>query len=217
MTDDDGRTILHITAMQRRESWAKWFIANSANPSLRDSDNKTAFHYAPDIKYLQLFWDKLEEKSTDLLTEILELGVTDVATLRWLLENGANPNSEKAFVTASATSGFISILVEYGGDPTVFLPREESMAEWLSIGGSGGTNYEEMVVKHLTGRKSARWICFLISLQNGFLEQAKGWWQACDEDQRNQYQQLITNIEPVNAYMKQYKQWLEKVTNMQDV
>ena len=111
MTDDYGRTILHITAMQRRESWAKWFIANSANPALRDSDNKTAFHYAPGIAYLQLFWDKLEDKSTDLLTEILEQGVTDLPSLRWLLDNGANPNSEKAFVTASKTPGFISILV----------------------------------------------------------------------------------------------------------
>lgn len=219
MTDDDGRTILHITAIQRRESWAKWFIANSANPALRDSDNKTAFHYAPDIKYLQLFWDKMEEKSTDLLTEILEQGVTDVEALRWLLDNGANPNSEKAFLSASNNKGFISILVEAGGDPTVFRPRDNAgvMAEWLSVGGSGGTNYEEMVVKHLTGRKSARWICFLISLQNGFLEQAKGWWEACEEEQRNRYAALIGNIKPVNAYMKQYKQWLEKVTNMQDV
>tara|TARA_E500000331_G_scaffold358571_1_gene426801 strand:+ start:48844 stop:50124 length:1281 start_codon:yes stop_codon:yes gene_type:complete len=219
MADDCGRTILHITAMQRRESWAKWFIANSANPALRDSDHKTAFHYAPEIKYLQLFWDKMEDKPTELLTEILEQGVADVESLRWLLDNGANPNSEKAFLTASKTPGFISILVEYGGDPTVFRPANNApvLAEWLTVGGSGGTNYEEMVVKHLTGRKSAKWICFLISLQNGFLEQAGGWWQACDIEQRNQYAQLIENIEPESAYMKQYQQWLEKVTNMQDV
>ena len=104
----------------------------------------------------------MEEKSTDLLTEILEQGVSDIESLRWLLDNGAKPNSEKAFLSASKTPGFISILVEYGGDPTVFRPGEATMAEWLSVGGSGGTNYEEMVVKHLTGRKSARWICFLI-------------------------------------------------------
>jgi hypothetical protein len=219
MTDDDGRTILHITAMQRRESWAKWFIANFANPALRDSDNKTAFHYAPDIKYLQLFWDKMEEESTELLTEILEQGVGDEESLRWLLEHGASPNSETAFKTASKTHGFIGILVEYGGDPTVFRPHDTSpvLAEWLCNGGSGGTNYEELVVKHLTGIKSAKWICFLISLQNGFFEQAEGWWSTCEESERRQFVTMVGNIKPVNAYMKQYKQWLEKVTNMQDV
>ena len=219
MTDEAGSTVLHITAKQRRESWAKWFVSNSANPMIRDIHDKTPFHYAPGKKYLELFWDKIDEKdSSALLNELLIQGVEDSQSLCWVLDKGANPNTKGAFKTASKKPGMITILVKYGGDPTLITPTEDWDAmvirEWLLCGGSGGMRYAEYCVKYLSGIKSAKWICFLISLHNGFITEARSWWTLLDENDRESFAKVIRNIHPTTSYMSNYQNWLEKVTHI---
>lgn len=214
MTDDEGRTVLHITATQNRESWAKWFVSNDADPSIRDIYGKTAFHYAPKLPYINLFWQKIEPQSTDLLNELLVNGVQDVEALEWVLRNGANPNTDGAFEAALKSEGHVTLLVKYGGDPTSVVPGPNVsslvVVEWLCSGGSGGMNYAEMCIKHLTGQTSAEWICFLISLHNGRVKESRLWWNQSNDETKIPFVNLINQIQPKSAYMKQYQQWLQK-------
>ena len=214
MTDDEGRTVLHITAEQNRDSWAKWFVSNDADPMARDIYNKTPFHYAPKLPYIDVFWQKVDTESTALLDELLIGGVDDVKSLKWLLDNGANPNSCGAFKTALKNEGHVTLLVKYGGDPTMVQPDDtvssDIIVEWLCSGGSGGMNYAEMCIKHLTGNTSAEWICFLIALHNGRVKEASHWWNQSNDETKLNFVTLIKNIQPKSSYMKQYKGWLDK-------
>jgi len=222
MTDEDGGTVLHITSKQRRLTWTKWFISNHADPLVRDIHNKTPFHYVIEKDYIQVFWDKLAKENQDitLLNELLVCGPENIETLCWLLENGADPNTKGSFKTAAKDKGFIKTLVAFGGDPTTVQPTEEweteSIVEWLECGGSGGMNYADFCLEHLTGIKTANWICFLISLHNGFLKQASAWWGVCENEQKDKFKSMVNCIKPETSYMKQYKNWVEKVTNMCD-
>ena len=223
MTCGEGGTVLHITSKQRRLSWTKWFIGNDADPLIRDIHNKTPFHYVIDKDYIQVMWDKLEKdkRNFDLLNELVVCGPENKETLCWLLENGADPNIKGSFKTASKYEGFIKTLVEFGGDPTTVQPTDEwdkvSIVEWLECGGSGGMNYADFCLEYLTDIKSAHWICFLISLHNGFLNQALSFWKVCEDEEKLRFKSMIEGIRPVTSYMSQYKKWLENVTNMCDV
>lgn len=218
MKDNEGRTVLHITAKQQKISWVKWFVSNYANPLIKDVYDKTAFNYAPKLEYLQLFWEKCEDKPTHVLNNLLVQGVKDVETLEWVLQNGANPNTEGAFQTASKYPGYIQKLVEYGGDPTVVYPNndwdKDVIFEWICNGGSGSPNYVDMCLKHATGKKSAEWICFLISMHNKDGEVALFWWTHCNEQNKINYIEMIENIIPKSSYMKEYKKTLENYKNM---
>lgn len=218
MKDDEGGTVLHITAKQQKMSWVKWFVSNYANPLIKDVYDKTAFNYAPKIEYLQLFWEKCEDKPTAILNNLLIQGVENVETLEWILKNGANPNTEGAFKTASKNPGQIKKLVEYGGDPTAISPNDnwnkDIILEWLCNGGSGGLNYVKMCIDNLTGKKSAEWICFLISLYNKNTEIASFWWSQCNDENKLNYISMIDNIVPKTTYMVQYKKLLENSKNI---
>ena len=217
MKDDTGRTVLHITAQQKRESWAKWFVSNHANPLERDDNNKTPFHYALRLPYIDIFWGKIE-KNVDLLNELIQEDCDDQNTLIWLLEHGANPNQIKAFDKAYKTEGNMAILTKYGGDPSIIHPTDEwsscSVMEWLLCGGGEIKNYSELIIKTLSTEKSSQWICMILSLYYGMIDNAVKWCDLCEENEINDYFDIILNIDPQTEFMVRYKKSIEQVKNM---
>ena len=220
MKDDEGRTVLHITAQQKRESWVKWFLDNQADVLIKDVYGKTPFNYITEKKYLELFWNHCEEKPTQILNELLN-SVENVEALEWLLENGANPNYDGAFKTAVKNKGFITLLVKYGGDPSTVYPTsgwsEDVIVEWLLNGGIGGENYSKFVVKYLISDKSPEWVCFLIALYNNCEEEAAllaGNFNSINKAILENFNNIIKSIRPKTSTMRKYHQAYENVKNI---
>lgn len=217
MKDDMGRTVLHITAKQNRESWSKWFVSNHANPLERDDNNKTPFHYALKLPYVDIFWGKIE-KDEELLNELIQEGCKDSDTLNWLLINGADPNYKKAFYQAYNYREHMFILTLHGGDPSIIKPTADwsldAIREWILCGGGGVSNYSELVVKTLAKTKSSEWICMLMALQYNMIDNAVQWCNSCDRDEISTYFNTIMNIKAQTAFMRKYKDSVEKVKNM---
>ena len=217
MKDDEGRTVLHITAQQRRDSWVKWFLDNHADTLIKDVYGKTPFNYVTEKKYYELFWDHCPSKPTKMLNDLLS-EVENVQALEWLLENGANPNASGAFETASRNKGFIQLLVKYGGDPSTIYPSskwsEDIIVEWLLNGGIGGENYSKFAVKYLISSNSSEWVCFLISLYHGCVEEAAVLYGNIDESTRNNFEKIIKSIKAKTPIMLKYQSVYENVKNI---
>lgn len=217
MKDDEGRTVLHITAQQKRESWVKWFLDNQADVLIKDVYDKTPFNYTTEKKYYELFWNHCPSKPTKMLNDLL-CEVENVEALEWLLKNGANPNAHGAFKTAIRNKGFITLLVKHGGDPSTISPSsnwsEDIIVEWLSNGGIGGENYSKFAVKYLITNNSTEWVCFLISLYHGCEEEASMLYGNIDESTRNNFENIITSITAKTSIMQKYQKVYENVKNI---
>lgn len=217
MKDDEGMTVLHITAQQRRDSWVKWFLDNHADTLIKDVYGKTPFNYVTEKKNYELFWNHCPSKPTKMLNDLL-CEVENVDALEWLLKNGANPNAPGAFETASRNKGFITLLVSNGGDPSTIYPSsnwsEDIIVEWLLNGGIGGENYSKFAVKYLIANKSAEWVCFLISLYHGCEEEASMIYGNIDESTRNNFENIMTSITPKTSVMQKYQKVYENVKNI---
>jgi len=217
MKNDDGQTVLHITAVQRRESWAKWFISNGANPTVRDSNNKTPFHYAPILPYLDIFNNNGFHIS-DILDELLVDGCSDSSSLEWILKNGGNANTPGCFDASVKKSEHLAILVKGGGDPTCVEPTRSwspnAITCWLNWGGCNSQGYTDLVIKHLSYHQQPEWICMLLAMNKGHEAEARHWWSKCNEEEREKYYEVIQHIKPTSARMKEYKSLVEKVKNM---
>lgn len=221
MKDDMGRTVLHITAKQKRESWAKWFVSNYANPLERDDFNKTPFHYALKLPYVEIFWGKIQNEENNhvcLLNELIQEKYEDKETLIWLLNNGANPNEKDAFKTSYMFDGHMTILTQNGGDPSTISPDVDwtlpSIKEWILCGGGGVENYSELVIKTLAESKSSQWICMLLALHCNMEKLAFKWCNLCKQTELTIYFDTILRIRAQTDFMKKYKSCVEKVKNM---
>ena len=196
MQDEIGQTVLHIAVIQKRESWAKWFVSNHANPLIMDRYNKTPFHYAGSLSYYEIFWDKVN--ASPILNDLLILNKDNTEIFKWLLEKGADPNLSNVFANAINMPDHFKMLTYYGGDPSCICPDEswdsDSIRDWLICGGGKCDLYSKLAFEHLHDFKSAEWICMLISLYHGLEDQAVKYAKVCSMDDFTKYYVLIKTL-----------------------
>jgi ankyrin repeat protein len=213
MKDDHGSTVLHIVAKQRRESWAKWFISNLADPLEKDDNGLTPFHYVIEKPYLEIFWSKVKNKNTDLLNDLMK-SCDNLKALEWLVKHGASPYIHP---NAHHNVGAMSLMVQYGGDPNVITPKHdwssESIKEWILCGGGNVENYSELVIKHFY-YKPPEWICLFLALHYNEHAIAFQWAKSLSDSDLRLYFDSVLGIVPKTEYMIKYRETVENVSNM---
>ena len=217
MVDEEGRTVLHLTAMQRRESWAKWFLSNHADPSARDMYGKTASHYAPCLPYVEVFFENTRE-GVKILNEILSNGCEDLDTLKFALGKGATVSDGDTLQKYLQDGAFFRALVDAGTDPSLISPTPswstENTLTWLECHGVCEVGYSSLIMKHLTMHKTSDWLCMLSCLKNRHIDEALIWWDMCDTKQLATFCERMKRIKPSTTTMDNYKRDLEKLENM---
>ncbi len=212
MKNEEGQTVIHLTAIGKRESWARWFVSNSANTLLRDSFYKTPYHYAPCLPYLEIF-NTTGQHNSDIMSELLEGEIPDLSSLKWILDHGGDPNSAGAFEHTSPEQ--MKLLVLRGGDPSVIKPctswSRDKINVWLSHGGICTDGFAELLCG---SNESPVWICMLICLNNDQIQKAHEWSKQDLSDHIVEYSTIVKDIIPISNKMSHHKQNVEKLANM---
>lgn len=198
MADNHGRTVLHLAALQQRQSWVKWFVSNGADVTLRDIYQKTAAHYMPD------FVEIMNIQDPELLSE---LDISSKDGMLWALKHKARAT----FKHVGTSPDLIRLLVEHGGDPSTVWPNtnwcDESITEWLHCGGGGVPFYGKLLIEH--GKKSPEFTCLLLALHEN--KNVEKWWNLCSTAETDEFYKLMNGVTARTEHMETYLKTLEKV------
>lgn len=217
MIDEEGRTVLHLTAIQKRESWSKWFVSNEADPTVLDVYGKSASHYAPTLPYVSTFYTNTRS-GVKILNDILSTGVTDLDTLKFMLKQGGRVSEPAALLKYLKQPLCYAELMQKGIDPCLIQPdktwTKEDTKLWLESHGVCNEGYETLLMEHCTVNKSAAWICFLCCLKSRFIPEAYAWWNLSTPEEQESFLRKINNINPLTDTMLVSKEDFKKVRNL---
>lgn len=217
MIDEEGRTVLHLTAIQKRESWSKWFVSNEADPTMLDIYGKSASHYAPILPYVSTFYTNTRS-GVKMLNDILSAGVNDLETLKFILKHGGQVSEPSVLIKYLNQPLCYTELMQKGTDPCLIQPdntwSKENTKLWLSSHGVCKEGYERLLMEHYTVNKSPAWLCFLCCLKSRLINEAFVWWNLSTVEEQESFILKIDNIEPKTDIMLESKEDFEKVRNL---
>ena len=216
MIDEEGRTVLHLTAIQKRESWSKWFVSNEADTSLLDIYGKSASHYAPIYPYISTFHTNTRS-GVKILNDILLNGVSDLDTLKFILKSGGRVYESNVLIKYLKHPLCYAELMQKGTDPCLIQPDNTwttgEIKMWLKSNGVCNEGYESLLMEHCDD-KSAVWICFLCCLKYRLINKASVWWNLSTVEEQEEFVCKINNIESKTDLKLNYKEDFEKVRNL---
>ena len=169
MTDDTGKTVLHLACTQHRDSWMKWFVSHKANPYLMDNDGKSCFHYIYKRTELEILysyedvsheWDKIKK---EILLNICRH--KNIEALEWILSNGKLGIIDSEAINICLNNEddkSVGLLIEHGVDPNFNITSTCLCKNYILLGGKPSNPYK--IIELLHSEYSEYYICMLMAL-----------------------------------------------------